>query len=187
MEVVSPAKSPGLLSSLKKTFGRKSQDEGTSKSQDDGGASPYSPYSRTADNQPARTRPAVVPPLLTRPKVDYQQYRDSAVDSDYQDVGTATPPFGSSTSLRSYNTYGSTSDKSAAEVQALDFELGLMRQKWNDSKEDLRRERERAREQEEIFRREMEAREARYQRELEYARAGRSGGTEQTARGKRRN
>ena len=97
----------------------------------------------------------MVPPPLTRPMGDYQQYRDLATDSDY--VETVTPPFGSSTSLRSYNTFSSTSDKSAIDVQALDFELGLMRQKWNDSKEDLRRECECAREQEEIFRREMEA------------------------------
>ena len=31
VEVVSPAKSPGLLSSLKKTFARKSQDDGLDK------------------------------------------------------------------------------------------------------------------------------------------------------------
>ena len=129
VEIVSPAKSLGLLSLLKKTFARKSQDDGPDKSQTEGGTSPYSPYSRKVKNLLARTRPAVVPPPLTHPMGDYQRYCNSVIDSDYQDVETATLPFRSSTSLRSYNTFGSTSDKSAAEVQALDFELGLMCQK----------------------------------------------------------
>lgn len=170
---VSPAKSPGILSSLKKTFTRKSQDEGST-----------SPYS-TRKNTGVSSRPVVevVPPPRRRPAADYSSYREP-IESDYQDVGSPVAPFASTSSLRSYATVETTSDHS--NQAALGFELDYMRKKWRESQEDLQRERARAAAQEEMYRRELEAREARYQRELEYAKAGRSGGDDPSARGKRR-
>src|SRR6202044_1672012 len=133
---------------------------------------------RRATEASSRQVVEVVPPPRRRPQVDYSAYREP-IESDYQEVGSPVPPFASTSSLRSYGTIETTSDRS--DKASLGFELDYMRRKWRESQEDLQRERERAVAQEEMYRKELEIREARHQRELEYARAGRSGDDETSA------
>ena len=120
---------------------------------------------------------------MTRPAADYKSYREPTIESDYQDVGSPIPPFASTSSFQSYDTFPSLSDRS--DPSSLAFDLENWKMKWKQSQDDLERARERALAQEEMYQQELRTREACHQRELEYARAGHSGDTEK-ARGKRR-
>lgn len=143
-------KPSSIISSITKPFTRKSQDrspEASKTSAKEGGPAP-------------RLRmKEVAPPEAPRPLEEYSQYRDT---QEVESIGGWSPtlPFGAMPSLYSATTF------STASVSDTAFKLENLRRQYRLSQEDLQQERDRYREQGQMYDCELAALDARHQQEL---------------------